>query len=80
MSTVLGKGTSKLTQMNTQSSDDLKKSDDEALIRLHEGWELHGAFLEEIGMTAEEAKAVPLPSDEQLLENELWEKYGEKIS
>lgn len=80
MSAVLGKGTNKLTQMNTQSSDDLKKSGDETLLYLHEGWELHDSFLEEIGMTAEQAKAVPLPSDEQLLEDELWEKYGEEIS
>lgn len=80
MSAVLGKGTNKLTQMNAQSSDDLKKSGDEALLHLYEGRELHDAFLEEIGMTAEQAKAVPLPSDKQPLEDELWEKYGEKIS
>lgn len=80
MSAVLGKGTNKLIQTNTQSSDDLKKSDDEALLHLHEGWELYDSFLEEIGMTAKEAKAVSFPSDEQLLEDELWEKYGEEIS
>lgn len=80
MSAVLGKGTSKLTQMNTQSSDDPKKSDNEAPLHLHEGWELYDSFLEEIDITAEEATAVPLPSDEQLLEDELWEKYGKEIS
>lgn len=80
MSAVLKNGTNKLTQMNTQSDYDPKKSGDETLAHLHERRGLYDSFLKEIDITAEEATAVPLPSDEQLLEDELWEKYGEEIA
>lgn len=69
-----------LKSLASQEEATAKEERAQKLNLLHKGWRLYDSFLEEIGMTAEEAKAVPLPSDEQLLEDELWEKYGEGIS